>query len=157
VTEQAERDAVDRVARSWIGTPYHDHGEVKGAGVDCGKLLKCVFVEAGLIKDFTIGYYSPQHFLHREDQYYLTLVERFLDEVQPADVAAGDVALYWIGKCFAHGAIVVKPGWPHIVHAHSGARMVRPGFGTSVHLGLPIQAVKFFSRWPPGGLSPHKR
>ena len=30
---------VVRMARTWLGTPYHHQGRVKGAGVDCGGLV----------------------------------------------------------------------------------------------------------------------
>jgi hypothetical protein len=142
---EAARDRVDAIAQTWIGTKFHDHGEVKGAGVDCAKLLKCVFVEAGLIGDFDIGPYSPQFFLHQSEERYLGWVLKFADEVPLERVRHGDVALYFLGKCFAHGAIVVKPGWPHIIHAHAGGKVVRRGFGTSPHLGLAVQDTKFFS------------
>lgn len=145
--ELEHRDAVDRIAREWIGTPYHDHGEVKGGGVDCAKLLKCVFVEAGIIADFTIPHYSPQVFLHKASPLYLEQVLQHAHEVPIDQVKHGDVVLYFIGKAFAHGGIVIKPGWPHIVHAHYGSRCVRIGLGTSVHLGSPIKDMKFFTRW----------
>jgi cell wall-associated NlpC family hydrolase len=147
--EDEGRTAVDRVAREWIGTPFHDLGEVKGlkGGVDCAKLIKCVFRDAGVIPDFEIEHYSPQHFLHSGEEKFLGYVTRFAHEIQPERVQTGDVALYKIGKAFAHGAIVISPGWPNIVHAHYGARIVRRGFGTSVHLGQPILAIKFFSFW----------
>lgn len=145
--EATERAAVDRVARSWIGTPFHDMGEIKGGGVDCAKLLKCVYVEAGIIRDFVIAPYSPQHFLHSGEERFLSIVAGLAHEIEPAAVKTGDIVLYRIAKAFAHGAIVVAPGWPHIVHAHYGARRVRRGFGTSMHLGHEILAVKFFSYW----------
>ena len=55
-TSERQRDLVESVARSWLRTPYHDLGEVKGAGCDCATLLKCVYVEAGVIAPFE---YSP--------------------------------------------------------------------------------------------------
>jgi len=146
-SEEAGRDRVDAVARTWIGTPFHDHGEVRGAGVDCAKLLKCVFVEAGIIDDFDVGYYSPQFFLHSPEERYLNLVRRFAREIPAARVRHGDVALWKIGLCFAHGAIVVRPGWPEIVHAHFASRMVRRGRGDTMHLGTKILDLKFFSVW----------
>jgi cell wall-associated NlpC family hydrolase len=149
--EAAARDKVDQIARTWIGTPYHDHGEVKGAGVDCATLLKCVYVEAGLIDDFQIGGYSPQFFLHHAEERYLGWVARFAAEIPLERVRHGDVVLYRIGKCFAHGAIVVLPGWPAIIHAHHATRCVRRGRGTAVHLGTAILDVKFFSLWPKTG------
>lgn len=146
-SENQQRDAVDRVARSWIGTPYHDLGEVKGVGTDCGKLIKCVFVEAGIIADFAIAEYSPQHFLHQHEEQYLGYVTRFAREIAAQNVRPGDVVLYRVGNCFAHGGIVIKPGWPSIVHAHGISRVVRRASGTAIHLGAPITAIKFFSAW----------
>lgn len=149
--EHAERARVVAIAQEWIGTPFHDHGEIKGraGGVDCAKLLKCVFVEAGLIEPFDIGYYSPQHFQHQPDQRFLGFVERVMHEVAPERVQPGDVALFHVGLCYAHGAIVIRPGWPSIVHAHFAAGRVTRGNGLSPHLGKSAlkEPTKFFSRW----------
>lgn len=145
--EEAARDRIDAVAREWIGTPFHDHGEVKGAGTDCAKLLKCVVVEAGLVADFEIGPYSPQFFLNQFEERYLGWVQKFAHEIPLERVRHGDVVLYKLGHVFAHGAIVVKPGWPSIIHAHAGGKVVRRGFGTSPHLGLHVLDVKYFSLW----------
>jgi cell wall-associated NlpC family hydrolase len=149
VNEQEGRAEVDRIAREWIGTPFHDLGEVKGknGGVDCAKLLKCVYVEAGVIPDFAIERYSPQHFLHSPDERFLGYVTRFAREIAPGAAQTGDVAIYKIAKAYAHGVIIIAPGWPHIVHAHFLSRMVRRGSGRAVHLGAPILGIKFFSFW----------
>ena len=147
--ELTARHKVVEVARSFIGTPFHDCGEVKGrqGGADCATLLKMVFVEAGAVDDFKIEPYSPQFFLHQDEERYLGIVGRFAREVAPEEATFGDVVLYKIGRCFAHGAIIITPGWPHIIHAHYLARGVLRGNGTAVHLGTRIKAVKFFSRW----------
>lgn len=147
MTEAEQRDTVDRIAREWISTPYHDHGEIKGAGCDCATLLKCVFVEAGVIPPFEIGYYAPQFFLNQSEERYLGWVSKFGREITLDQVRPGDIALYWIGKCYAHGAVVIKPGWPNIIHAHYGSRCVLRGKGTAVHLGTPIKGVKYFTLW----------
>lgn len=149
MTEEEERDAVDRVARTWIGTPYHDHGEVKGGGVDCAKLLKCVYVEAGKIPaDFRIKHYAPQFFLHQEEEQYIGYVLACgAHEIDQESARHGDIVVYKVGKCYAHGAIILKPGWPHIIHAHYAARLVLEAKGTAVHLGTPILGTKFFSMW----------
>jgi hypothetical protein len=160
--ELAERDAVDRVARSWIGTPFHDHGEIKGrqGGVDCAKLLKCVFVEAGLLADFKIEHYSPQHFLHQDREQFLEYVRALAEkivrdagrsgdvEIAEAEARYGDIVLYKAAKVFCHGGIIVKPGWPSIIHAHHVARCVREARGRSIHLGAKVTAIKFFTIWP---------
>jgi cell wall-associated NlpC family hydrolase len=147
--EIEERNRVDIIARQWIGTPFHDNAEIKGpqGGTDCARLLKCVFVEAGVIEDYIIPHYSPQFFLHSSEEKFLGYVTRHAREITKEEAKPGDVVVYKTGLCFAHGAIIVKPGWPHIVHAHYGARCVRRGFGTAVHLGTPIKDMKFFTRW----------
>jgi hypothetical protein len=145
VDEGEARDRVDALARTWVGTPFHDHARLKGEGVDCAQILLAVFEEAGLIPPTDVGGYSAQFYLHSGEQRYLGWVERFAHEVPLERVRHGDVALYWIGQCFAHGAIVVKPGWPHIIHAHAGSRIVRRAYGTSPHLGMAVKAIKFFS------------
>jgi len=147
MTEEAERDLVNAIAQTWLATKFHDHGEIKGAGCDCATFLKCTFVEAGLIPQFEIGHYSAQFYLHQSEERYLGWVQKFAHEIPLDQVRHGDVVLYKVGKCFAHGALVAKPGWPHIIHAHFVARCVRRGFGHSVHLGMPILDMKFFSLW----------
>src|SRR5580692_1265824 len=120
--EPEQRDLVDAIARGFIGTPFHDHGEVKGAGVDCATLLKCVFTEAGLVEPFQLDHYSPQFFLHQKEERYVDWVLKFAREIAPRDATVGDIVLYKIGKCFAHGALITAPGWPNIIHAHFASR-----------------------------------
>lgn len=148
-TEEEQRDDVDRVAREWVGTPYHEGALVKGrnGGTDCAMLLRGVYHESGLIPAIKIERYSPQFFLHKSDEIYMGIVQQFAHEIPEERVRHGDVALYWIAKCYAHGAIVVRPGWPHIVHAHFASRCVLEGSGTAVHLGMPVKGIKFFSWW----------
>jgi hypothetical protein len=146
--EEEQRDRVCEIAQTWIGTKFHDHAEVKGGGADCATFLKCAFVEAGLIEPFDIGHYSPQFFLHQPEERYLGWVSKFAREIDGSAARHGDVVLYKIGMCFAHGALIVKPGWPHIIHAHFASRCVRKGNGQSPHLGnIKILDMKFFSLW----------
>ena len=143
--ERERRAKLDAIARSWIGTPFHDHAEVKGAGCDCATFLKCVFVEAGLIAPFEIGHYSPQFFLHSSEERYLGWVKKFSREIALDAARPGDIALYKIGLCFAHGALIAAPGWPSIIHAHAASRCVCLGNGRNPHLGSRVVDLKFFS------------
>jgi hypothetical protein len=147
MSEEAGRDRVDAIARTWIGTKFHDHARVKGGGTDCAQILLATFEEAGLIPHTEVGTYSAQFFLHSGEERYLGWVTKFAKEIPLAQVRHGDIALYRIGQCFAHGAIVVKPGWPHIIHAHAGGKVVRRAFGTSPHLGMAVLDTKYFSLW----------
>jgi cell wall-associated NlpC family hydrolase len=156
VTEDEARDRVDAIARTWIKTPFHDHARVKGAGADCATFLLCVFEEAGLIPHTDVGYYSPQFFYHSSEERYVAWVEKFAGEIPADRVKPGDIVLYKPhgALCFCHGALVVKPGWPAIIHAHFHRRKVCPGNGRSPHLGRTIAAMKFFSLFHSGALAP---
>lgn len=144
MNEEAARARIEAIAHEWIGTPFHDHARVKGAGCDCATLLLCVFEEAGLIPHTDVGHYSPQFFLHKSDERYLGWIKKFGREISETDTRPGDIALYRLGLCFAHGALIISPGWPSIIHAHAPSRCVRSGNGRSPKLGKVLD-VKFFT------------
>jgi cell wall-associated NlpC family hydrolase len=123
-TEAEQRARVVAEAISWIRTPYHHEAAIKGEGVDCALFLREAFVNAGLIETFDPGYYPPDWHLHKDEERYLQTVERFAkrrlrdDEIpQP-----GDIVVWRIGHCFAHGAIVTS--WPLAIHAYAQSRTV---------------------------------
>lgn len=152
MTEQeiAERKRVCAVALSWEGTPFHDNGEVKGpqGGVDCGRLLKRVFVEAEIVDPLQIADYSSQWHLHQKEEVFLAWLAKFgAHEINEAQATFGDVAVYHMGRCYSHGAIIIEPGWPHIVHAFYKAGRVVRAQGLDGQLGKPKHIRKYFSRW----------
>lgn len=135
------REAVVAEARTWLKTPYHHRAAIKGAGVDCAQILVEVYSACGLIPHFDTGDYPPDWMMHREEERYLGFVLDYAHEVETPK--PGDVVLYKVGRCFAHGGIVVD--WPTIIHASNRDRGVVLGEG----LGgwLADREVKFFSLW----------
>jgi cell wall-associated NlpC family hydrolase len=88
-------------------------GRVKAGGVDCGMLLLEVYHEACLIPHIEPEPYPPDWALHRSEEKYLGWVQQY---AHPVDTPKpGDLALYQVGRCISHGAIVVA--WPQIIHA----------------------------------------
>lgn len=141
--------AIVTAARGWVGTPYHHMARVKGAGCDCGQLLVASFAEAREIEDFDPGFYTSDWHLHRDEDRYLALVERYLRRVggdtelplsqRLADDTSwtldpADVIVFRVGRCFSHGAIVTS--WPNIVHAYLPSGIVEE---VSI-LGTPMAA-----------------
>lgn len=127
--ELQQRGAVVAEAKTWIGTPYHPEAGIKGVGVDCAYLLKCVFVNAGVIEDFVVPHYPPDWHLHadmskpeEQRELYMTDARKRAGEITEADVLPGDIVLYRIGRCFAHGAIITQ--WPWIIHACAGSKVM---------------------------------
>lgn len=113
--EQTQRKSVVAEAISWLRTPWHHMGAVKGVGVDCGQMVAKVFIEVGLVEEFSTGYYSMQHHLNREEEMIIAIVERFAVPIPEEAIKPGDIVLYKFGKTFSHLGIIVD--WPLIVHA----------------------------------------
>lgn len=145
MNEAAARTAVIAEAMSWIRTPYHHMGRIKGpqGGVDCATLLAEVYARAGIVAPVPIGQYPPDWHLHRDDERYLSLVLPHAVEIE--EPLPGDVALWKFGRAFAHGAIVVEPGWPAIIHAYKAARFVILDRGDGAFTA--DREVRFYSPW----------
>lgn len=89
-------------------------------------LLVRVYQAAGLVPDFDPRPYSPQWHLHQGDEKYLGFLLAYAVEVETPE--PGDIVVYRVGRCYAHGAIVT--GWPEIIHAHNIAGQVELYDGT---------------------------
>jgi cell wall-associated NlpC family hydrolase len=143
--ERLERKRVVEVAKTWLGTPYHEVQMRKGAGVDCGLLFVGVFREAGLLDPaFDPRPYSPQWHMHQAREMYLGFVQKFTHEITEADILPGDVVVFKWGRCFAHGGIII--GWPRIIHALSGVQVSECDVTRFSH--LVKRERRFFSPWP---------
>lgn len=148
--ERAERARVLAEAATWLKTPYHHRGRVKGAGADCGTFLAEVFQAAGIVPPIEPGHYPMDWALHKagpKNERYLAHVTAHAREISPELVAPGDVVVWRYGRTFSHGAIVVA--WPRIIHA------VNPGgvvYGNAeVERDLARRERKAFSAWPREG------
>lgn len=116
MTEPEIRAQVVAEARTWLNTPYHHQGGIKGAGVDCAFFLIRVFHAVGLIPDIDPRPYPPDWHLHRDAERYLEWVKQYGRAVM--DPHPGDIALYQFGRCISHGAIVLD--WPTVIHSYIG-------------------------------------
>jgi len=149
------RSLVVAAARSWLGTPYHHAADVKGAGVDCAMILIRVFADLGLIENFDPRPYTKDWFLHRDEERYMGHLLARAREVDPSTGSGplpGDIMLFKIGRCFAHGGIVVVADPLAIVHAFAPARRV---VEDQVHRcpDLAEKPRKFFSYWGEGRIA----
>lgn len=138
--EEIERAMVIEEARTWLGTPYHPHARVKGAGVDCAMLLIEVYRACNLIPDVDPGHYAPDWHLHRSDELYLKSIIRYAREVP--EPLPGDVALFRFGRCVSHGAIVIA--WPTVIHAYRGEGCV---LADAAQRQLAGRLAGFYSIW----------
>lgn len=109
------RAALVAEAQSWLGTPFHHQGRVKGGGVDCAMLLAEVYHRCGLVPSIDPGYYPPDWHLHRDAERYLEKLLPYARELAGPPLP-GDVAVFRFGRTFSHGAIVIE--WPRLIHAY---------------------------------------
>lgn len=143
----ATRPLVVAAARAWLGTPYHHAADVKGHGVDCAMILVRVFCDLGLVEPFDPRPYTRDWFLHRDEERYMGHLLARVREISAPD--PGDVMLFRIGRCFAHGGIVTCAAPLTIVHAFAPAQCVVEDQLTR-SADLMTRPHKFFSYWPEG-------
>jgi cell wall-associated NlpC family hydrolase len=125
-------------AESWLRTPYHHMGRVKGGGTDCLMLLAEVYEAAGVLPYVEVPFYPADWNLHRDAERYLDGVMRYACEIT-GPPRMGDVAVFRFGRCFSHGAIVVS--WPRLIHAWWDAGVVA---GNGDQPPLAGRPVRFF-------------
>lgn len=117
------REQVVVEARSWLGTPYHHHGRIKGVGVDCAMLLAEVFEACGLIAHVDAGFYPTDWHEHRTEEVFLEWLNQCGARSVHTPPRPGDVALFRFGRTYSHGAIVVAEDL-QMVHAAANHRAV---------------------------------
>jgi cell wall-associated NlpC family hydrolase len=144
--EANQRDKIVLEARSWVGTPYHCQGDIKGVGVDCGMLLVRVFVDSFLCDPFDPPPYADDWYLHRSEERYLGFIfDRAKEVLSPLP---GDVMVFRYGRRYSHGGIVSRPAPLTIVHAYQPARIVlEEEVACNPMLGQASRKPKFFSYW----------
>ena len=141
--ERAQREAVVRIARQWIGLPYRDNARIRGVCGDC-TFAALVYEDAGLIPHVAIADYSPQAHLHRTGGLYIGTVKQYAHEVEAPQI--GDLVLYYFGRDYSHGGVIVHPGWPSIIHGDREARFIIEANGEYGRLAS-AKDRKFFSFW----------
>jgi cell wall-associated NlpC family hydrolase len=152
LSEEEARPKIVAEALSWVGVPYRSNAMVKdkvGGGTDCAMLLAAVYGPLGLIPGWVDPRpYSPQWHIHRNEEEYMGVVLAHAHEIA-GPPRPGDVAMFKIGKVFAHGAIVID--WPNVVHAVGGSMVLLEDVSKN-RIGkraLWLVPRKYFSLWRP--------
>lgn len=142
MSEQEQRAAVIAEARTWMRTPWHHMGRIKGAGVDCGMLLAEVYAAAGVVEPLPpFEHYTADWMLHRSEEQFTAWLQKYCREIEAP--APADIVLFRFGRTASHGAIVVE--WPIVIHAYrqEGGVVV-----SDASMGrLAGREVSYFSPW----------
>ena len=140
------RAAVVAAARLWLGTPYHHMADIRGVGVDCAMILVRVFCDLGFVAPFDPRPYTRDWMLHRDDERYLGFLLASAHEVTTP--APGDVMLFRIGRCYAHGGVVTGAEPLTLLHAYAPAAcVIEEEIGRNADLSGRVAAAKYFSHW----------
>lgn len=115
-----KREEIVAEAMTWLRTPYHHQGCIKGVGVDCAMIMTSVYHEVGLIPLIDPRPYPNDWHLHRDAERYLGWVTQYCNETE--NPMPGDLVTFQYGRCVSHGAIVIE--WPIVLHAYMNQRMV---------------------------------
>lgn len=144
--ERSMREEVVKAARSWIGTPYHHMADVKGHGVDCAMILVRVYCDLGIAAEFDPRPYTRDWFLHRDEERYLGFLLARSREVRVPNL--GDVAVFRVGRLFAHAGIVSRLDPLCIIHAFAPAMcVVEDVVSANAEIGERVKTARFASFW----------
>lgn len=119
------RELVVTEAHTWLKTPYHHEGDVKGAGVDCAMILVRVYCDLGLAPMFDPRPYPKDWFLHQDEERYVGWLEQYAHRIDAIDVGPGDIILHRIGRTGSHGAICIDDNLMIHSYAPSGCVELR--------------------------------
>lgn len=138
----ATRADVVAEALTWLGTPYHPHARVKGAGVDCAQMPIAVYSACGIIPELHPEYARDWH-LHRGEELYLEYVERFATEIARGDAGPGDFAIWKFGRTFSHGGILRD--YQTVIHSYISVGVTLDNIDQ--HCELMSRERRFYSVW----------
>lgn len=113
-------DDVVRLARSWIGTPYHHQASRRGIGTDCLGLIRGVWRELyGLETQQPIAY-SRDWSSRAGEESLLTAARKYLAERPRDEISAGCVVVFRYRAGFAAKHCGIATSSTAFVHAMEG-------------------------------------
>lgn len=111
------RGLVVSTARSYLGTPFHHQGRLKGVGVDCVGLIVCVLRDLGREVNDSFDYNG-----HPDSAFLREKLREHFNEIAPDAAREGDIFLFRIGRNPQHLAFSMASG--QIIHTHQGVQRV---------------------------------
>ena len=113
-------DRIVEIARSWIGTPYHNLASVKGVGCDCVGLVRGIWRELYGFEPPGLPFYSANWRARSGNEGLIDAAALHLDRQPDADRRAGLVLVFRIRPQLAARHCGVMTSTSRMVHAHSG-------------------------------------
>lgn len=115
------RAEIVRVARAWIGTPYHHQASLKGVGTDCLGLVRGVWRELYACDAELPPAYSRDWAEAGGVETMLDAAARHLQPVAAQAAGAGDVLIFRLRDGFVAKHAAIQSGRGTMIHAIEGA------------------------------------
>ena len=90
----ADPALVIAVARSWLGTPYHDQASLRGVGCDCLGLARGVWREVVGDEPFPIPPYSRDWGETGPREVLAEGARQMMPEIMPSEARSGTLVLF---------------------------------------------------------------
>lgn len=110
-------DEVVRVARGWIGTPYHHQASLRGIGADCLGLVRGVWREIYGAESETPPAYAPDWAEATGAETLIAAARRHLVVVARDEPGAGDVLVFRFRRGFVAKHVGIATGAATFIHA----------------------------------------
>lgn len=119
MTSQAtDPQRVVEVARSWIGTPYHDQASLKGVGCDCLGLARGIWRELVGSEPVTVPPYSRGWGEVGQREVLFEGAARVLIPIAVLEAQPGDLVLFRMREGAIAKHVGVLTGTDRFVHAY---------------------------------------
>lgn len=115
------RAEVVRLARAWIGTPYHHQASVAGVGTDCLGLVRGIYRDLYGRDAEVPPPYSRDWAEAGGVETMLAAARRHLVEIEPARASAGDVVVFRFRAQTVAKHAAILTGAESMIHAVEGA------------------------------------
>ncbi|MCQ0091340.1 NlpC/P60 family protein [Roseovarius sp. M141] len=118
VVSSANPTRVIAIARSWLGTPYHDQASLRGVGCDCLGLARGVWRATVGSEPFPIPPYSRDWGETGPREVLADGARRMMIEVDPAAVAPGVLVLFRMTPRAIAKHVGILTGPDTFIHAY---------------------------------------
>ena len=135
ISAPTARAEVVRLARLWLGTPYHHQACCLGVGVDCVGLVRGVWTTLHGREPEAPGSYTRDWAEATGEESLVAAARRHLVEIAPAALGPGDIAVFRYR--------------PHMVAKHTGIIGSTQRQLTLIHAveGAPVSEVPLAPWW----------
>ena len=113
-----DSDRVIAIARSWLGTPYHDQASLKGVGCDCLGLARGVWREVVGAESFAIPPYNRDWGETGPHEVLAERARRMMSEIAPTDAVPGALILFRMAPRAIAKHVGILTGPDSFIHSY---------------------------------------